>query len=347
MSAMTDVPFLAEAGGGFSFSGFQQTFHDAWSFVFPNGMLLLLCLAVAWFVGRVKIPNLSAPVNRTKEGVTSLAHFLEESNLFGSKLFPAVVLVMIVLAALNIFSVLRTAAHNVLPPQFSTRPENLYRRLVDPDLFLQVLAHEPGIGRPEDVYRKFGEHGQTMERDENSNSFYWDGEAGNWALYAGDFKLLAAVALISCLIGLRFSRWASIPRWLLATALLTTGYVYCLTKELYAREQAAFSIIHSYQKKILEGGKEPSKLMEQGLAVLDKHSDWIDTTTDSSTAWWSLNWIDMNFYTRALKLLQGGIDDSGTMHPLIDKEQFTRVRESLEWEKNRTPAPQPVAKKTE
>ncbi|MBN8422173.1 MAG: hypothetical protein J0L73_24880 [Verrucomicrobia bacterium] len=342
-------PLLADSGGGFSFSGFQQSFHDAWGFVFPNGMLLLLCLAVAWYVGRVKIPSLRTPVDRTKEGVAALAKFLEESNLFGSKLFPAVILLMAVLAALNVFSVLRVAAHNVLPPQLVTMPANLYQRHVDADLFLQMLAREPGVKYPEEVFRRLHDYERQMEHeaedDPSLGSYYWGRDAGEWAGYAGDLKLLAAVAAISCLFGLRQRRWGSIPRCLVTAGLLGVGYVYCLTKELYAREQVAYSVLSSYQKKMLEAGNaDASQLMEQGMRVMEQHPGWAETMTSASTAWWSLRWIDVNFYARTLDLLRGGINESrGKMHPLIGRDQLQSIKERLAWEKAHPPASAPAA----
>src|SRR5262245_5497022 len=108
-------PILAEAGGeGFNFSGFQTSFHEAWAFIIPNAIMLLLCVATAKYVGKHTLPWLRLPWDRIRTLMQKLSAFLKDTGLFGSQFFPFVVFLAIIIAALDIFQVARVAGSNLI-----------------------------------------------------------------------------------------------------------------------------------------------------------------------------------------------------------------------------------------
>src|SRR5947207_2187770 len=112
----------AATGGSFNFSSFQQSFQEAWDFVFPNVLILLLCL----------------------------------------------------------------------------------------------LVRDKAISSGNDIYRQIDQWGDRLRHSSNlpgsENFIHWEKQAGEWSMREGDFKLLAAVALVACGAGLIRKRWFSLLR---------------------------------------------------------------------------------------------------------------------------------------
>jgi hypothetical protein len=328
--------FLAESAsaGGFSFSGFQQTFQEAWDFVFPNALMLLLCFGVARFVGRIKFPWLRIPWDRTQERLKQAGTFLQESNLFGSKLLPALVVLAMVIATLDIFRVVRHAAGNLLPPDVVTTPSNLYARIASDDLLLRLFVRDKAISNGNDIYRQIAQWGEQLSHSQSmpgvENFKYWENESGDWSMRRGDFKLLAAVAIFSCVAGLRSKRWWSLPKAVVVLVVLAAGFTFCLAKELYAREQQAFAVLNSLELDLRSsGGTDWKPLLRKRAADLQEQEWWLTSPRRAPEPWWELRWVDQYFYQRAMVLFKNTMDFGSERGPLLRKEELKEWQDEL------------------
>jgi hypothetical protein len=336
--------------GGFSFSGFQQTFQEAWDFVFPNAIMLLLCFGVARFVGRIDFPWVRIPWNKTQEKLKQASTFLQESNLFGSKLLPALILLAIVIATLDVFRVVRYAAGNLLPPDVVTVPSHLYARIASDDLLLRLLVRDKAISSGNDIYRQIVQWGDQLSHSQGmpgvENFKHWEKESGDWSMRQGDFKLLAAVAICSCIAGFRYRRWWSLLRVFVVLALLAIGFTYCVAKELYAREQQGFAVLNSLEQDLRSaGGVDWKPLLRKRAAELQEQESWLTAPRPAPQSWWELRWVDRYFYRRAMILFRKPQDlGSEERPPLLRKEELKQWQDELNQGKTLEPVqPTPTA----
>jgi len=325
----------AATGGSFNFSSFQQSFQEAWDFVFPNALMLLLCFGTARFVGKVSFPWLRVPLDKAKQKIRDVSTFLEELHLFGSKLLPAIILFAVVIATLDIFRVVRQAASNLLPPDVITVPSRLYARLASDDLLLRLLVRDTAISSGNDIYRQIDQWGDRLRHSSNlpgsENFMHWEKQAGEWSMREGDFKLLAAVALVACGAGLIRKRWFSPLRALLVLTLLAAGFAYSVAKELYAREQECFAVLNSLDQELRTGGGLDWKpLLRKRAADLSEQEWWLTSPRPEPGAWWELRWADRYFYTRAMSFFRYVEDSSHhSRPPLLTKEELERWQNEL------------------
>lgn len=317
--------FLADTGGSFDFGSFQRGFHDVWEFFFPNALMLVLSIFIARFVGRISLPWLRVPWDRLQHGLRQVSAFLEESHLFGSKLLPAVVLVAAVIAVLDVFQIFRMAAHQLLPPTIVTMPNDLYARLAADDLLLEMALKDKSLRHEYDLYDRIHARSQDLEAAQNANRGvldYWREVRGKWWSYAGDLKLLSAVALVSCIAGLVRGHWRSPLRLLLVLVPLSVGFLFCIAKHLYAHEQQAYVVLRVVGEEIRaqplptgDGGSLPD------IAALRNTRPWLTAPRPPLGRWWELQWINLNFFKRGAALL--GLTETergGERPPLIQQQ---------------------------
>jgi hypothetical protein len=298
---------LAEANAGtlFDFSGFQQAFHDTWDFIFPNALMLCLCVWIARYVGRITLPWLRVPWDRLRDGLQQITKFLSDANLFGSKLVPAVVILCVAIATLDVFQVVRLAAENILPPTIVTMPAELYSRLASRELSLKIFAGDQSIHRQYEIYERIASRSQEFERDakaENPNT-YWSVVAGKWWTYAGDLKLLALVALVSCIAGLMQGHRRSTLRLIVVLIPLAIGFMFCLAKHLYGREQQAFVVLRVLESDLRDTPIEsPPDILRKRAAAMGDDKFLLALGDNHERSWWELRWFDTDFFRRGADL---------------------------------------------
>jgi hypothetical protein len=311
------VIFILAQSGGFDFGSFQQGFHDVWNFVFPNALVLCVSIWIGRYVGRITLPWLRIPWDRLQRGLKQVSTFLSESNLFGSKLLPAVVLLGVGIAALDIFQVVRFTAESILPPNIVTKPETLYSTLATRDLLLKIFAKDQSIQSEWDLYRRITARGEELERDPKAESRnYWAEKSGDWWRYGGDIKLLALVALISCAVGLARGHWGSLFRLLLVAIPLCLGFAICTAKFLFAREQQAFAVLDTMKSELRDVTVEsPADLLRKRVELLGKQNMYFHARIPlAENDWWELRWVDAS-------LCRGWIAPFGSHRPRAGVER--------------------------
>jgi hypothetical protein len=329
------VFILAEAAkDNSSFSGFQTAFFEAWDFVIPNIIVLILCIAVAKIVGRHNLAWLRVPPQRIRTVLTSLRDFLRETGLFGSKVFPAIIVLAVFIATLDIFQAMRSLATNLIPPTLRFSPTNLYARLADDDLLIRLLVQVGGVAPDYHVYDQIFRWEEEMrngkEQEKNQALKSWDENGGKWAGREGDVKLLAAVAIISCVVGIFQRRWRSLFRLVWVLGLLGIAFTFCLAKELYAREQASDVVLASLGQHLREqDDSEVRSLFRKRAAGSSWVTDWITAPRPpANRPWWEFEMIDTYFFKRLTYLFTGQGEQNRERPPLLTKEE-------LDWLKTR------------
>src|ERR1022692_52598 len=317
---------LAEAGGdSLTFSGFQKGFFDAWDFVFPNALMLLLCIIIGHYVGKLELPWLRIPWDKTRDWLRTVNKFLEDSNLFGAKFFPAVVLIAVVIAGLDIFQVMRITVSNLLPPEITYTPAGLYEQYASDELLLRLVVEDKSISEPYEIYRRIEQWGQKMDREHtpesSSNYDHWSDTAGRWSQRADNFKLLGGIACLSCFFGLLKRHWMSILRLIAVFFLLTGGYFYCVAKELYAQEQKAYAVLTSLEEHTGQAiGGDWNQELAKRVAELSRHGNWLtEERPASSSGWWRFQFFDNYFFKRTVALFR--VEHPEQNHrPLVSKQ---------------------------
>src|SRR5205823_5457406 len=128
---------------------------------------------------------------------------------------------------------------------------------------------------------------------------YWAVSSGKWWSYAGDLKLLAFVALVSCVTGLARGHWQSPLRLLVLLILLAIGFTFCLAKHLYAREQQAFEVLHTIETELRDKAVDaPSDVLRRRAAKLGDRKFLLALSDNRERPWWNLRWLDTDFFRR-------------------------------------------------
>lgn len=345
----------AASSNGFDFAGFQRGFREAWDFVFPNALVLLLCVGVARYVSKVPLPWLRLPWDKVRAGLRTTSTFLQESNLFGSKLLPAIGLVAIVIVALDVFQLLRVAAHNFLPPNIVTYPTELYSRHASGEVLLRLVVRDETIEHEYDLYDRLRRLADRLSGEGSSSTgkkaiTYWDENQGDWWNYAGDFKLLTLVASVSCIAGLRRRYWTSPLRLLVVAIVLTVGFLFCLTKFLFATEQRTYATLYAIEEELRSAPSEQwDLLLRKRAASLAKKKPWLTSPRSGPRVWWELRWLNIGFIARAADLFVSGKPDYlHAQRPLLTDQDFRQLEVSLEGGKSplagSEPTPTPGAR---
>ena len=255
--------------------------------------------------------------DRLQRGLKEVSTFLSESNLFGSKLLPAIVLLCVAIAALDVFQVIRLTAENILPPSIITFPDELYAQLAPRELLLKIFAKDQSIHRDYDIYRRIVTRGEEFERDPKSTAptNYWAVESGKWWKYAGDFKLLTFVALISCVVGLACGHWRSPLRLVLVLVPLSLGFLFCTAKHLYAREQQAFVVLNTLELELHDLPVEsPAEVLRKRAAAMGDEKFHLGRSTIGAQRWWELRWLNVDFFRRGGAELLFGLSGARYEH---------------------------------
>ncbi|MBV8278691.1 MAG: hypothetical protein JO170_25995 [Verrucomicrobia bacterium] len=206
----------AESGEsvGFSFADFQHGFSEAWDLVVPNVILILLCIFLAKFIGNFPLLWLKTQLNAVKESLKKLSEFLEETKLFGSKLLPIVVCVILGVAALDVFNYAKTWIINICPPQVVVEVDDLYAQMAPPELLLRVALKQKSITDSNQLIRYLVEWSDRIKEDKTlpgaESVSNWNDNSDEWFDYMGSVKILNADtdnALLTKPFERRTGRW--------------------------------------------------------------------------------------------------------------------------------------------
>lgn len=317
---------------GFNFSDFQKAFYDAWSFVFPNVLIMLLCIGTSYFAGNLNLSSL-VPFSRILVWLRELSTFLNEPTpLFGSTLVPSLVFVVIGIAVLNVFQVLRTSVGSIVPPAIVIRPENMYRALAPRDLLVRIALKRKSIDKLWDLYHFICEWEQALvyaDKTVLEAVAFKDCQekALRWIQYFNGAKFLMLVAVISSAFGIITGslHFAELWRLLVAILVLAGFGIYFTARHLLAIKQAALASLFALNDR-LESDPEsnwPSLLKERSDAIQQRR-DVMEVKRNEDVLVQSLpvqlkrNWWSFAFFSVSLRDLvsvlfnpRGGVGPPG------------------------------------
>ena len=164
----------------------------------------------------------------------------------------------------------------------------------------RILLGGASVSSRNDLFNHVTDWEERVTNDKElpggTNVAFWGDSQNRWNGYSGDFKLIACVAIICFIVGLKRKTVPSKRRLAAILAVVSIGYAFCLAEWIYATKQFGYAVCSSFERHLDDQETDRLKLiLARGEQNLTENKEWLIDEKPTKPVWWELEWINTQF----------------------------------------------------